>query len=95
MAVNAQEALCCEGFIMEKMKNWQRWIQMTDKFAHVVIEVNGSKMTLLIDGKEILNYTDSENWTGMQPKVQLINMTKGRRWLLTIFWWSRFARRNP
>ena len=49
--------------------------QMTDKFAHVVIEVKGSEMKLFIDGKEIFGYTDSENWTHMTPKVQLINMT--------------------
>lgn len=49
--------------------------QMTDKFAHVVIEVKGSEMKLFIDGKEIFGYTDSENWTNMTPKVQLINMT--------------------
>lgn len=78
VAVNAQGSAMLRRFYNGENEELAKGgFQMTDKFAHVVIEVNGSKMTLLIDGKEILNYTDSENWTGMQPKVQLINMTKG------------------
>ena len=50
---------------------------MTDKFAHVVIEVKGSEMKLFIDNKEMFSYTDNGNWSEMQPAVQLINMTAG------------------
>lgn len=78
VAVNAQGSVMLRRFSNGKNEELAKGgFQMMDKFAHVVIEVNGSKVTLLIDGKEILNYTDSESWTGMQPKVQLINMTKG------------------
>lgn len=51
--------------------------QMTDKFAHVVMEVKGSEMKLFIDNKEMFSYTDNGNWSEMQPAVQLINMTAG------------------
>ena len=61
VAVNAQGSAMLRRFYNgENEELALGGYEMTDKFAHVVIEVNGSKMTLLIDGKEILNYTDSE-----------------------------------
>ena len=76
VAINAQGSAMLKKFGKEPELK-KGIFQMTDKFAHVVIEVKGSEMKLLIDDKEMFSYTDGENWSGMKPTVQLINMTPG------------------
>ena len=76
VAMNAQGSVMLRKFYNGKNDELKKTgFQMTDKFAHVVIEVKGSEMKLLIDNKEMFSYTDGENWSGMKPTVQLINMT--------------------
>ncbi len=44
-----------------------------------VIEVMGNRVTVSINGKNLMDYTDAAQWQGMAPKVQLINMTPGTK----------------
>lgn len=78
VAINSQGSAMLRRFYNGENKELKKGnFQLTDKPAHVVIEVVENKVTVFINGKEILNYTDQENWKGMKPGVQLINMTPG------------------
>ena len=78
VAINSQGSVMLRKLHNGKNEELKKsGFQMTDKFAHVVIEVKGSEMKLFIDNKEMFSYTDNGNWSEMQPAVQLINMTAG------------------
>ncbi len=81
LAVNSQGAAMILRFVngqRTELKKASFQLQ-TGKVNRITMEIVGDQVTVSIDGKAILSYTDPDQWHGMKPQVLLMNMTKGAK----------------